>query len=143
MERLGGLIRKMPHTAFLFLIGALAIGGLPPFNGFVSEFILYSGYLEGIKTADFYQITLMIFAIATLAIIGGISILAFTKSFGTIFLGTPRTHLHQEPSEVSFLMRLPQYLIVLVMLSIGILPQFYFAGIIHIVSSFSLIQKTW
>lgn len=137
MEKLGGLMRKMPQTACFFLLGALAIGGLPPFNGFVSEFILYSGYLEGIKTANFYQITLMIFAIASLAIIGGISILTFTKSFGTIFLGNPRTHLHEEPREVGLSMRLPQYLIILVMLSIGIVPQFYFSVVLQILSAFA------
>jgi formate hydrogenlyase subunit 3/multisubunit Na+/H+ antiporter MnhD subunit len=135
MEKLGGLIKKMPQTAIFFLIGALAIGGLPPFNGFVSEFILYNGFLDGIKTPDFYQITLMVFAIASLAIIGGISILTFTKGFGTIFLGSARTHLHHDPQEVSLSMRLPQYLIVAVMISIGIVPQFYFTGAIHTVTS--------
>jgi len=46
MEKLGGLIGRMPQTAFCFLIGALAIGGLPPLNGFVSEFLLYNGFME-------------------------------------------------------------------------------------------------
>lgn len=137
MERLGGLIKKMPQTALLFLLGAIAIGGLPPFNGFISEFILYNGYLEGIKSADFYQITLMIFAIASLAIIGGLSVLTFTKSFGTIFLGNPRTHLQHEPHEVSLSMRAPQYIIALLMLSIGIFPQFYFHGALQAMSSFT------
>ena len=135
MEKLGGLIKKMPQTALLFLIGALAIGGLPPFNGFISEFILYIGYLEGINSSDIYQITLMVFAIASLAIIGGISVLAFTKSFGIIFLGSPRSQLHHEPHEVSFSMRLPQYLIIVVMLSIGIFPQFYFKGAMQTILS--------
>ncbi len=48
IERLGGLIKKMPITAGLFLIGALAIGGIPPFNGFVSEFIIYTGLFKGL-----------------------------------------------------------------------------------------------
>lgn len=128
MERLGGLIKRMPHTAVLFLIGALAIGGLPPFNGFVSEFILYSGFLEGIKSQDFYLSTLLIFAFASLSIIGGLSVLAFTKGFGIIFLGSPRTQTGLHAEEVGAVMRYPQYLIVIVMLSIGILPQFYFSG---------------
>jgi hydrogenase-4 component B len=133
MERLGGLIRKMPQTAMLFLVGAIAIGGLPPFNGFVSEFILYSGLLEGIRNTDFYQTTLMIFSIAGLAIIGGISLLTFTKAFGTVFLGVPRHELLHEPHEVAPSMRWPLYLIALVMLSIGIFPQFWFGGAIHTV----------
>ncbi|MDX9696445.1 MAG: proton-conducting transporter membrane subunit, partial [Bacteroidales bacterium] len=109
MEKLGGLIRNMPQTAFLFLIGALAIGGLPPFNGFVSEFILYKGMLEGISSSNMYHVILIIIAFAGLSTMGGLSILVFTKSFGTIFLGSPRTELHHTPAEVSLLMRVPQF----------------------------------
>jgi NADH:ubiquinone oxidoreductase subunit 5 (subunit L)/multisubunit Na+/H+ antiporter MnhA subunit len=127
MEKLGGLIRQMPQTAWLFLIGSLAIGGLPPFNGFISEFILYRGFLEGVKSTGFYFTALMIVSIACLAIIGGLSLLAFTKSFGTIFLGSPRTVLEHKPHEVSVVMRIPQFIIVAVMLSIGICPQVYFS----------------
>lgn len=133
MEKLGGLIHKMPQTAILFLIGALAIGGLPPFNGFVSEFILYNGFLEGIKLSGISVTTLLIGSLAALAFIGGLSILAFTKNFGTIFLGNPRTHLPQEPQEVSANMRIPQYGIVAVILSIGLFPQFYFSLVSDIV----------
>ncbi len=135
MEKLGGLSRNMPKTAFLFLIGAIAICGLPPFNGFVSEFILYNGYLEGIKRLPVSLTILMVISIACLAIIGGISMLAFTKSYGTIFQGNPRTQLHDRPQETSFMTRLPQYLIILVMLSVGIFPQFYFSVLIHVVST--------
>ncbi len=134
MEKLGGLIRNMPQTAMLFLAGGMAIGGLPPFNGFVSEFLIYSGILIGIKSVSILYISLMIFTLAGLALIGGISMLTFTKSFGTIFLGNPRTHLYLEPREVSFGMRLPQYFILLIMLSIGMFPQFYFSVINEIVS---------
>jgi hydrogenase-4 component B len=133
MEKLGGLIRNMPQTAMLFLAGAMAIGGLPPFNGFVSEFLIYSGILIGIKSISILYISLMIFTLAGLALIGGISMLTFTKSFGTIFLGNPRTHLQHEPHEVSLGMRLPQYFILLIMLSIGMFPQFYFSVIHEIV----------
>lgn len=127
MEKLGGLIRSMPKTAVLFLIGGIAIGGLPPFNGFVSEFILYSGIVTGIKSIGVSYITLMVSSLAALAIIGGISILTFTKSFGIIFLGAPRTNLHQQPKEVSFDMLLPQYFILAIMISVGLFPEFYFS----------------
>ncbi|HAF30987.1 MAG TPA: hypothetical protein DCG75_18270 [Bacteroidales bacterium] len=126
MEKLGGLIHKMPQTAFIFLIGALAIGGLPPFNGFVSEFILYKGMLEGISSSNIYHVILIIVSFAGLAIIGGLSLLVFTKSFGTIFLGNQRTELHSVPAEVSFSMRMPQYIIIGIMLLIGIFPSFFF-----------------
>ncbi|OFX84200.1 MAG: hypothetical protein A2W99_00290 [Bacteroidetes bacterium GWF2_33_16] len=127
MEKLGGLIHKMPQTAFFFLIGALAIGGLPPFNGFISEFIIYKGMLEGINSSNIYHVILIIISFSGLSIIGGLSILVFTKSFGTIFLGSQRTELHAEPNEVSFSMRLPQYIIIAIMLGIGIFPAFFFS----------------
>ena len=125
MNKLGGLIKQMPKTAVLFLIGAIAIGGLPPFNGFVSEFILYSGLLEGLKFSNISQISLLVVTLGGLSIIGGISVLTFTKTFGTIFLGTERKKLNHQPVEVTSMMLLPQYLIVAVMLSVAFLPQFY------------------
>ncbi|HJS55266.1 MAG TPA: proton-conducting transporter membrane subunit, partial [Chitinophagaceae bacterium] len=135
MEKLGGLIHSMPQTAVLFLIGGLAICGLPPFNGFVSEFLLYIGLITGIKSIGVTYIALMISSLAGLAIIGGISMLTFTKGFGTIFLGLPRTDLHQQPKEAGLVMRLPQYFILAIMLSIGLFPQFYFSIVQGIVSS--------
>ena len=62
--------------------------------------------------------------------------LTFTKSFGTIFLGNPRTHLQQQPREVSIGMRLPQYFILIIMLSVGLFPQFYFSVVNEIVLRF-------
>ncbi len=124
MDKLGGLIKTMPKTAALFLFGALAIGGLPPFNGFISEFLIYSGILEGFNSAGIALITLMILTFAGLSIIGGISILAFTKTFSTIFLGSPRLEHDKLPGEVPAIMLLPQYLIALVMIGIAFLPGF-------------------
>ncbi|NOU46464.1 MAG: hypothetical protein HOO86_05300 [Bacteroidales bacterium] len=125
MEKLGGLLKKMPKTAFLFLIGAIAIGGLPPFNGFISEFVIYGGLVEGMKLQSISLISLLILTFAGLSLIGGLSILTFTKTFGTIFLGSEREHHHQEPKEVSMIMLLPQYLIIAMMLSVAVFPQWY------------------
>lgn len=136
MEKLGGLVQPMPQTATFFLIGGLAIGGLPPFNGFVSEFLLYSGLLLGIKSIGITYISLMIFSLAALALIGGISILTFTKAFGTIFLGNSRTQLHHQPREVNLGMRVPQYFILIIMLSISLFPQLYFSAVNEIVFKF-------
>jgi NADH:ubiquinone oxidoreductase subunit 5 (subunit L)/multisubunit Na+/H+ antiporter MnhA subunit len=125
----------MPHTAVLFLIGAVAVGGLPPFNGFISEFIIYSGMLEGIRSAGSYHAIFFIINMAGLAIIGGVSVLAFTKVFGTIFLGNPRSDHTSESTEVSLSMRIPQYFIVLLILVIGIFPVQFFERAIYIVHS--------
>ena len=125
MEHLGGLIKSMPRTAAIFLIGAVAIGGLPPFNGFVSEFIIYTGLIEGIHANSLSQILLFILSLAGLSVIGGLSVLTFTKTFGTIFLGQPRTELQHKPHEVSKIMLVPQYVIIAIMLSVAFIPQFY------------------
>lgn len=136
MNKLGGLIKQMPKTAVLFLVGAMAIGGLPPFNGFVSEFILYNGLLEGLKTSDISQISLLVVTLGGLSIIGGISVLTFTKTFGTIFLGSERKSLAHQPAEVSKSMLWPQYLIVAVMLSVAFLPRFYLNIILNLLDNF-------
>jgi len=142
MEHLGGLIKKMPGTAFFFLAGALAIGGLPPFNGFVSEFLIYSGLIEGIKSNNAQFSSLMIVCVAGLAITGGISLLTFTKSFGTIFLGSPRTELPLEPKEVSGIMRLPLYIIFSLMLLIGIFPNLVLIPIASVATIFDASVST-
>lgn len=125
MDKLGGLIKKMPKTAFIFLAGALGIGGIPPFNGFISEFLIYCGILSGMNSAGISQITLMILSFAGMSVIGGISILTFTRTFGTIFLGSPRQTLKHDPAEVSLLMLIPQYLIIAFMLLITFIPGFF------------------
>jgi len=125
MEHLGGLIKSMPKTAAIFLAGAVAIGGLPPFNGFVSEFIIYIGLIEGIHSNGLSQILLFVLSLAGFSVIGGLAVRTFTKTFGTIFLGQPRTKLHHQPQEVSQIMLVPQYLIILIMLSVAFIPQFY------------------
>lgn len=135
MEKLGGLIHQMPQTASLFLIGSLAIGGLPPLNGFISEFLIYNGFLNGINTIGLTHSTLMILSLASLAFIGGLSLLTFTKTFGTVFLGNPRQELHNPISEVSLWMRAAQYFIVAIMLSIGLFPQFYFSVSLQLIQS--------
>lgn len=136
MEKLGGLIRQMPKSAFIFLVGALAIGGMPPFNGFVSEFVLYSGFFYGLNNAGLLHCIIMILSIASLSIIGGASVMAFTKSFGVIFLGQRRSQLHSEPVEVPLVMRLPQYIIILVMMSVALMPSFYINVATQVASAF-------
>jgi hydrogenase-4 component B len=128
MDQLGGLIKKMPKTAVFFLIGAMAIGGLPPFNGFISEFLIFSGLFKGLSNVSgISQVLLLVLSIAGLAVVGGMSLFTFTKTFGVVFLGKPRAALQHDPKEVSLVMRFPQYLIIAAMLSVAIFPQFYFS----------------
>ena len=137
MEKLGGLIKSMPRTAVIFLIGAIAIGGIPPFNGFISEFLIYSGLIEGLKLQNMDQIIIMVLTFAGLSIIGGLSILTFTKTFGTIFLGNQRQPLVHKPHEVSSMMLIPQYIIIIMMLSVSLFPQIYLGIIGNILTGFT------
>jgi len=137
MEKLGGLIKSMPRTAVIFLIGSIAIGGIPPFNGFISEFLIYSGLIEGLKLQNMDQIIIMVLTFAGLSIIGGLSILTFTKTFGTIFLGNQRQPLAHKPHEVSSIMLIPQYIIIGLMLSVSLFPQIYLGVIGNILTGFT------
>lgn len=124
IDQLGGLIKKMPQTALLFLIAAIAISGIPPFNGFVSEFIIYSGFYYWMQGSLIGQLMTIIFAILALVMIGGLALLCFTKAFGVVFLGSSRKKFHHEVKEVSFLQLLPLYFIAFLIVLIGVFPQF-------------------
>ena len=97
LDALGGLAKHMPLTAILFLTGTAAICALPPLNGFVSELLIYLGMLDGIASGS--NTLASAAGLAALALIGGLVVLAFTKLYGTVFLGSPRTHEVAESSE--------------------------------------------
>jgi NADH:ubiquinone oxidoreductase subunit 5 (subunit L)/multisubunit Na+/H+ antiporter MnhA subunit len=120
----------MPRTAALFLIGSVAIGGIPPLNGFISEFIIYNGLIAGFQSENLFQIIIFITSLAGLALIGGLSLLTFTKTFGTIFLGSSRETLHHQPKEVSQMMLIPQYLIIFIMLAVAFFPKIFLHAVL-------------
>ena len=125
IEHLGGLIKKMPQTALLFLIAAIAISGIPPFNGFISEFIIYSGFYYWMQGSLLGPLMTIIFSVLALVLIGGLALLCFTKAFGIVFLGNPRQKFHHEVKEVPFFQLLPLYLIALFIVLIGIFPRVF------------------
>jgi formate hydrogenlyase subunit 3/multisubunit Na+/H+ antiporter MnhD subunit len=137
IEKLGGLIKKMPRTAGLFLIGALAICGLPPLNGFISEFLIYSGLFNGIVANPLSSTIVLVSALFGLVLIGGMAILCFTKAFGIIFLGTERHPHHATIKEAEPSRLFPKYLIALLIISIGLLPQVFVRLLIPIVMLFT------
>jgi hydrogenase-4 component B len=123
IDSLGGLIKKMPQTAILFLIAAIAICGIPPFNGFISEFIIYTGLYQLLQGSSVVSLILIIFSVLALVLIGGLAMLCFTKAFGIVFLGTERSKLPDKIKEVPFIQLLPLYLITILIVSIGIFPN--------------------
>jgi NADH:ubiquinone oxidoreductase subunit 5 (subunit L)/multisubunit Na+/H+ antiporter MnhA subunit len=129
IEQLGGLIKKMPQTATLFLIAALAICGLPPFNGFISEFLIYSGLIKGILESPLISTVFLVSSVLGLVIIGGLAMLCFTKAFGVIFLGNERHQLPATVHEAEFTKLFPKYLIATLIILIGIVPQIFVKAI--------------
>ena len=91
IEKLGGLIRRMPWTAFSFLIGAIAISGLPPLNGFVSEWLTYQSLLAGFGSTKGLVSLMFPIAGALLALTGALAAACFVKAFGITFLALPRS----------------------------------------------------
>ena len=95
IEEYGGLIKRMPQTAFFFLIGAMAISALPPLNGFFSEWLIFQALFQGIAAADLTVRWIFIISTGALALTGGLALTCFVKAFGATFLARPRT-LHGE-----------------------------------------------
>ncbi len=127
IEHLGGLAKRMPHTSFLFLIASLAICGLPPFNGFISEFLLYSGMLNGLTGGGLTLVWILAFSIFGLVLIGGLAMLCFTKAFGTVFLGNPRHSFHLAPVEARIGTLIPMYAGLVLIIGIGLFPNQFLA----------------
>lgn len=89
IDLMGGLAKKMPFTSPLFLLGSLAICGLPPLNGFVGELFLYAAAIkDGINST----LPLVALVAPALAMVGGMAVITFVKLYGIIFLGAPRSH---------------------------------------------------
>lgn len=121
LERLGGLARRMPWTAAFFLLGGLAISALPPFNGFVSELILYSGLLSRDVPTGLSQLVL-VSAAALLAFVGGVSALSIARAFGITFLGTPRDPSVHCQGDAAATMRLAMAAHAAGVIALGLVP---------------------
>ena len=120
LEELGGLLKRMPWTGTFFLIGAAAIVGLPPLNGFVSEFLLlYAGFLAVLQPAAAVAVAGLI-VLVILGLIGGLAAACFAKAFGIVFLGSPRSAEASEAREVARPMRASMAVLALLCIAIGL-----------------------
>ncbi len=122
IDWLGGLLKRMPWTGSSVCVGSASISGLPPFNGFVSEFLIYLSAFHGLaatSSAAFPAIA----AIVALAAIGGLALCSFTKVVGIVFLGQPRSVGAAEAKECGAAMTVPMALLALSCLVIGLVPQ--------------------
>lgn len=122
MEELGGLIKRMPWTAFFFLIGAAAISALPPLNGFVSEWLVFQALLGGFNIPVPEVAVLMPVAVGMLALTSGLAAACFVKAFGITFLAIPRSAEAEHAHEAPLSMRLGMAILALACAGLGLAP---------------------
>ncbi|MBI2408460.1 MAG: NADH-quinone oxidoreductase subunit H [Gemmatimonadetes bacterium] len=121
MSRLGGLWRRMPWTTALFALGAVAICGLPPLNGFVSEWLVFLG-LFGAVLSRGSSVWMAIPAAILLALTGALALACFVKVCGVVFLGAPRSETAARAHESGLAMRLPMLGLAGGCVAIGVAP---------------------
>jgi len=135
IEQLGGLIKRMPRTAMFFLLAALAVCGLPPFNGFISEYLIYVGMFKSLYNATLYQAVTILGTIIGLSLIGGLAVFCFTRVFGVVFLGVARSEKVEKATEVENVMLFPKLIIAIGILIIGLAPALFVSPISQIVGN--------
>jgi hydrogenase-4 component B len=123
MEALGGLIKGMPRTALGFLLGAVAISGLPPLNGFVSEWLVFQALLGGAGLPRAELAILMPLAVGMLALTSGLAAACFVKAFGISFLAIPRSTRAAEAREVPWPMQIGMGALALACVALGVVPS--------------------
>ncbi|MBW6440639.1 hydrogenase 4 subunit B [Patescibacteria group bacterium] len=138
IEEYGGLIKIMPQTALFFLVGAISISALPPFNGFVSEWLTFQALFLGVMQFDIFTKGVFIFGIASLALTGGLAAACFVKAFGITFLAKPRSQKSENAKESSLLLRLPMAVLSLACLALGVFSIFVIPYLESLAGSLSI-----
>lgn len=137
IDQLGGLAKRMPWTSAMFLVGAVAICGLPPLNGFVSEWFVYLGLFKTITTVKAGG-TAAAFAVPVLAMIGALAVACFVKVYGVVFLGSPRSAASADASESPLTMRGPMVVLAVCCVWIGLAPMLFISVIDQAIGSWNL-----
>jgi hydrogenase-4 component B len=136
LSRLGGLWRSMPWTAGLFAVGAAAICGLPPLNGFVSEWLIYLG-LFGPAMSHHPAAWVAMPAALLLATAGALALATFLKAGAVVFLGAPRTQTAERAHESGLRMRAPMLALAAVCLAIGLAPSWLWPALARAVGTWN------
>ncbi len=120
IEKLGGLIKKMPQSAVYFLIGSMAISALPPLNGFVSEWLTLQAFFLGAFNSSGGMALFLGICAAMLALTSGLVAACFIKAFGLVFLGLPRSHYAESANEVPLTMNFGMFFLAFLTIVFGI-----------------------
>ena len=137
MDALGGLLKTMKITGFAFVIGSVAICGLPPFNGFAGEFFIYVGGFKGIAL-DNIPFAFSVIAIISLAVIGGLALACFTRGLGIVFQGEPRTEAARNKTESGTTMLTAMAILAGACILVGVFPGWFFNLSVSAVSALHL-----
>ena len=137
LDRLGGLARAMPRTSALFLVGAAAITGLPPLNGFASEWLVGLGALGALQRPGNDLVAFAVVALPTLSLIGGLALACFVKVHGTAFLGVPRTPAAAGAHEAPPAMLLPMAALAAACFAIGLFPFVWIRPLVRAAAAWS------
>jgi hydrogenase-4 component B len=122
MEEMGGLIKRMPQTAAFFLVGSVAIAALPPFNGFISEWLTFQSLLLSFQISAHTVNLIFALGVAALALTSGLAAACFVKAFGITFLALPRSEPAALAREVEWTMRAPMALLGFACVALGVAP---------------------
>jgi hydrogenase-4 component B len=142
IELLGGVSRRLPWSSGFFLLGAVAICGLPPLNGFVSELMVYLGCFTAIRSYHSIVGALPALAAPVLALVGGLALACFVKVYGVMFLGQPRSAEHAGGHEAPASMLVPMALLSLVCVLIGVTPGLVAAPLENAVAGYHALLQT-
>jgi formate hydrogenlyase subunit 3/multisubunit Na+/H+ antiporter MnhD subunit len=125
IDLMGGVSRRLPWTSLFFLVGAVAICGLPPLNGFVSELLVYLGSFTAIGSSKGAAAALPALAAPALALVGALAVACFVKVYGIVFLGAPRSREHAHGHEAPTGMLIPMALLACVCALVGLAPRLF------------------
>ena len=137
LDQLGGLARTMPITAALFLAGAAAISGLPPLNGFASEWLVFLASFQAVLAPGPGVGPLAGLAAPALALVGGLAAACFAKVYGTTFLGHARSHHAERGHEASPTMLVSMATLAAACLAIGLFPAAWLPGLARAAAGWS------
>ncbi len=137
MEHLGGLIHRMPQTAFVFLVGCAAISALPPLNGFVSEWLTFQAILLSPQLPSWALKFLVPAVGALLALSAALAAACFVKAFGVTFLGRPRTPASQRAQETDQFSLAAMFFLAALCLVAGVLPGLFIDALAPVAQMFA------
>ncbi|MDR3438553.1 hydrogenase 4 subunit B [Telmatospirillum sp.] len=133
LDKLGGLLNRMPITGFTFLIGACAISALPPLNGFVSEWLVFQSLFKGPTVAHWaMRFGVPVVGVA-MALAAAFAATCFVRAFGIVFLGRPRSKQAEAAVEVPYSMQIAMAIPAVLCLCLGVFPVMVTSGIATVV----------